>query len=268
MNMPRGMAPLFALFLFTNLATAQIGTSTITGRVTDATGGVVPNVQVSIVQTGTNFKYSSVTNQDGLYRIPSVEPGSENLTFEAGGFKKLVHDGIEVRTGDVLAMDAVLQLGNVTESIEVKGAAALLETETSATGTVVEGEILHKLPLYQRYINSTLNLVPGMTTAGYAYGGDLGAYHLAGQRNGSIGIFEDGVNGNDQKGGTGTIKPVQNSVAEVKVLTTTLPAEYGHSAGGVISVVKKSGTNELHGLAAMYCRSRRMQHRLFFDPLG
>jgi hypothetical protein len=141
----------------------------------------------------------------------------------------------------------------------------LLETETSATGAVMEGEVLYRLPLYQRYINSTLNLVPGMTTQGYAYGGSLGSYHLAGQRNGSIGIFEDGVNGNDQLGGTGTIKPIQNAVAEVKVVTTAMPAEYGHSAGGVISVVKKSGTNEFHGLMSAYGRSRRMQHRLFFD---
>jgi hypothetical protein len=106
-----------------------------------------------------------------------------------------------------------------------------------------------------------------MTTGGYAYGGDLGAYHLAGQRNGAIGIFEDGVNGNDQGGGTATIKPIQNSVAEVKVLTTVPPAEYGHSAGGVISVVKKSGTNEIHGMASWYGRTRMMQHRLFYDKV-
>jgi hypothetical protein len=77
-----------------------------------------------------------------------------------------------------------------------------------------------------------------MTTGGYAYGGSLGAYHLAGQRAGAIGIFEDGVNGNDQQGGTETTKPILNSVAEVRVMTTLPPAEYGHSAGGVISAVK------------------------------
>src|SRR6476660_10239478 len=98
----------------------------------------------------------------------------------------------------------------------------------------MSGNVLYEMPLYQRYINATLNLVPGMSSGGFAYGGDLGSYHLAGQRNGAIGIFEDGVNGNDQQGGTGTIKPLQNAVEEVKVLTTTLPAEYGHSAGGVI----------------------------------
>ena len=104
-----------------------------------------------------------------------------------------------------------------------------------------------------------------MTMGGYGYGGDFGAFHIAGQRNTTIGLFEDGVNANEQLSGTVGIKPIQNTVDEVKVLTTTLPAEYGHSAGGVVAVVKKSGTNELHGLAGDYGRTRRMQHRLFFD---
>jgi len=244
---------------------AQIGTSTITGRVIDASGAAVPNVSVVVVQKATNFTFPVTTNEEGIYRVPSLQPGSYRVTFESSGFKKSLRDDIELRTGDTLAVDMTMQVGQVTEQIEVSGATALLETETSATGTVVSGDTLYDMPLYQRYINSTLNLVPGMQSGGYAYGGSLGAYHLAGQRAGAIGIFEDGVNGNDQAGGTETIKPLQNSVAEVKVLTTLPPAEYGHSAGGVISVVKKSGTNEFHGMASWYGRTRRMQHRLFFD---
>ena len=246
-------------------AYAQIGTSTMTGRVTDTSGAVIPRVNVTVVQTTTNFTFNAVTNEEGLWRVLSLSPGSYRVTFEADGFKKTVREGIDLRTGDTLAVDVVLQVGNIAESVQVTSEAPLLETETSATGAVVEGDYLYKLPLYQRYVNSTLNLTPGMSAGGYAYGGDLGAYHLAGQRSGAIGIFEDGVNANDQQSGTGTIKPIQNAVEEVKVLTTVLPAEYGHSGGGVISVVKKSGTNELHGLASMYGRTRRMQHRLFFD---
>ncbi|HZT28724.1 MAG TPA: TonB-dependent receptor [Bryobacteraceae bacterium] len=267
MRLPGCWALGVAFVLFVGLASAQVGSSTITGRITDSTGAVIPKVSVSIVQTGTNYQFSAVTNEDGIYRVPSLSPGAYRISFEAAGFKKLVRDGIELRAGDVLAVDVALEVGAVTESVQVTGAAPLLETETSATGALVEGETLHKLPLYQRYINLTLNLVPGLSMGGYAYGGSLGSYHLAGQRNGAIGIFEDGVNGNEQTGGTTVIKPIQNSVEEVKVLTTTLPAEYGHSAGGVIAVVKKSGTNEFHGLAADYGRSRRMQHRLFFDNL-
>jgi Carboxypeptidase regulatory-like domain len=258
---------LLALANLASLGNAQVGSSTISGRVTDSTGSVVPRVNISILQAETNFQFTTVTNEEGLYRVPSLSPGTYRISFEAAGFKKLVRDGIELRAGDVLPVDVQLQVGLVSDSVEVTGAAPLLETETSATGAVVEGETLHKLPLYQRYINTTLNLVPGLSMGGYGYGGSLGAYHLAGQRNGAIGIFEDGVNGNEQTSGTTVIKPIQNSVEEVKVLTTTLPAEYGHSAGGVIAVVKRSGTNEFHGLAADYGRVRRMQHRLFFDNL-
>ena len=259
------MRTIAAFLAATAIAVAQIGTSTITGRVTDASGAVVPNVTVQILQKDTNITSHAVTNEDGIYRVPSLQPGAYRVTFESQGFKKTVRDDVEIRTGDTLAVDAALQVGQMTESVQVEGTAPLLETETSATRTVMSGTALYELPLYQRYINSTLSLVPGMSSGGYAYGGDLGSYHLAGQRNGAIGIFEDGVMGSDPQGGTAVVKPLQNSVAEVNVITTVPPAEYGHSAGGVISVVKKSGTNELHGMGSWYGRTRRMAHRRYFD---
>jgi Carboxypeptidase regulatory-like domain/TonB dependent receptor len=247
------------------ISLAQIGTSTITGRVTDSSGAVIPGVNVSIVQKATNFTSNVVTNSEGIYRVPSLIPGSYRVSFEASGFKRVVNDDVELRTGDTLAVDAAMQVGQITESVEVTSAAPLLETETSSTRTVMSGEVLYEMPLYQRYINTTMNLTPGMSQGGYAYGGSLGSYHLAGQRSGAIGIFEDGVVGASAQGGVDTIKPLQNSVAEVNVITTVPPAEYGHSAGGVISVVKKSGTNELHGMASWYGRTRIMQHRRYFD---
>ncbi len=260
------MKTFFAVFLATaTMAMAQIGTSTMTGRVTDASGAIVPNTTVTVVQKATNFTFNATTNEDGIYRVLSLQPGTYRVTFEAAGFKKAIRDEVELRTGDTLAVDMAMQVGQVSDAVEVTGGAQLLETETSATGTVMSGKVLYDMPLYQRFVNSTMNLVPGMTTGGYAYGGSLGSYHLAGQRAGAIGIFEDGVNGNDQGGGTETIKPIQNAMAEVKVITTVPPAEYGHSAGGVINAVKKSGTNEIHGMGSFYGRWRRMQHRLFFD---
>src|SRR5436190_19737728 len=145
-------------------ALAQIGTSTITGRVTDSSGAVAPNVTVSIVQKSTNFSYSTVTNTDGIYRVPSLQPGEYRATFEAPGFKKAVRDDIDLRTGDTLAVDMAMQVGAVSESIEVTGTAQLLQTETSSTGTVMSGNVLYEMPLYQRYINATLNLVPVMSS--------------------------------------------------------------------------------------------------------
>ncbi|HYI95362.1 MAG TPA: TonB-dependent receptor [Bryobacteraceae bacterium] len=247
------------------LAWAQIGTSTITGRVTDSSGAIIAGARVTVVQKTTNFTFNADTNTDGFYRVVSLQPGDYRVTVEAAGFKKAVFEDIVLTVDSTRAIDVSLTVGQLTETVEVTSTNELLETATSSTGTVVSGNTLYELPLYQRYVNSTLNLVPGMTSGGYAYGGSLGSYHLAGQRNGAIGIFEDGVNGNDQVGGTETIKPLQNSVAEVKVISTVPPAEYGHSAGGVVNVVKKSGTNEYHGMASWYGRTRNMQHRLYFD---
>ena len=175
------------MVIFASVSLAQIGTSTITGRVTDPSGSVVPNVTITVTQEETNFTFPATSNNEGLYRVLSLQPGKYKITFELQGFKKLVRDNVDLRVGDTLAVDAQLQVGEIGESIEVTAQTQLLETETSASGAVVEGEFLYKMPLYQRYINSTLNIIPGMTSGGYAYGGDLGAYHLAGQRNGAIG---------------------------------------------------------------------------------
>src|SRR4051794_2043465 len=140
-------------------AAAQIGTSTMTGRLTDSSNAVVPGAMVTVVQTGTNFTFNTTTNSDGLFRVLSLNPGMYRITAEAPGFKKSVRDEVELRTGDTLAVDFVLQVGNVTESVEVTGAASLLETETSATGTLMSGKVLYDMPLYQRFVNSTMNLV-------------------------------------------------------------------------------------------------------------
>src|SRR2546423_1110025 len=136
---------------------------------------------------------------------------------------------------------------------------------TDATGTVTEGETLYKLALYQRYITNAMSIVPGLSVITTGGTSGLSAYNVGGQRNTGTGFFEDGVFGADPIQGLTVIKPIENSVEEVKVLTGTLPAEYGHSAGGIITSVKKSGTNSLHGSASDYGRTRRMTHRQFFN---
>jgi len=244
---------------------AQLDTGTITGRVTYATGAAVPNVQVSVVQKENNFTFSSVTNGDGIYRVQSLQPGTYTVSFQAGGFKRVVQDGLVLRVGDVLPVDATLQVGAVNESIEVTAQSTLLETETSSTGTVTEGDTLYKLAMYQRYITNTMTIVPGLTNQTGGGTNGTGSFNVAGQRSTGISVLEDGVFVNDPQGSTTTIKPIMNSTDEVKVLTGTLPAEYGHSTGGVITTVKKSGTNQVHGMAADYGRTRRMTHRQYFN---
>ncbi len=254
------------LLTFGVMALGQTNTGTITGTVTDPTGAAIPNVQVSVVQTETNFESRAITNAEGLYRVQSLLPGNYRVAFESAGFKRIVQSGLALHVGDVLPVNATLELGQVTDSVQVASQATLLETETSSTGTVTGGETLYKMPLYQRYVLNSLNLMPGMTMNGYAYGGSLGGFNVAGQRSTGTAVFEDGVLGNDPQSSSGTdIKPIENAVEEVRVITGTLPAEYGHTTGGVVTVVKKGGANTVHGMAADLGRTRRMTHRQFFN---
>ena len=250
----RSCALFSALFIFLGLSShvfAQSSTGTITGTLTDPQGAAIAGAKVLVVETSTNFQANSVTNGDGLYRVQSLMPGTYDVTYEAPGFKKVVQKGLQLKVGDVLPVDAVLQLGQVTEQVEVSSKGTLLETENSSTSTVTEGDTLYKMPLYQRYVLNTLNLSPGVTMNGYAYGGSLGGFNVAGLRSTGTTVFEDGVFGNDPVESTGTdIKPVENSVGEVQLVTGTLPAEYGHTTGGVLTVAKKSGSNEYHGEAS------------------
>jgi hypothetical protein len=245
---------------------AQVDTATITGRVSDSTGASIANAQVRVVQKETNFQFAAVTNSEGIYRVQSLQPGTYQVTMEAAGFKRLVQDGITLRVGDVLPVNGELQIGAVTESVEVTAHSTLLETETSASGTVTEGDTLYKTAMYQRYVTNAMTIVPGLTTQTTGGTNGLSAFNVNGQRNTGTAFFEDGMFGVDPLASQLlTIKPILNSVEEVKVLTGTLPAEYGHSTSGVLTTVKKSGTNELHGSASDFGRTRRMTHRQFFN---
>ncbi len=162
MRMLRYFAVVFSIVLASNSAAfCQISTGTITGTVTDPLGAPVPNVQVTVVQIETNLEFKATTNEDGIYRVQSLLPGTYRVAFEAAGFKRMVQDGLILRVGDVLPVNSALQIGAVSESVEVKAQSTLLETETSSTGTVTEGEELYKLNMYQRYITNTMTIVPG-----------------------------------------------------------------------------------------------------------
>ena len=259
-------AMFIVLICFAFPAFGQVSTGTISGTVTDPSGAAIPNVQVSVVQIETNIETRVTTNAEGLYRVQSLQPGTYRLTFESAGFKRVVQTGLDLHVGSVLPVNTTMELGQLTDSVQVSAQGTLLETETSSSGSLTEGEVLYKMPLYQRYVLNALNLMPGMTMNGYAYGGSLGGFNIAGQRSTGTAVFEDGVLGNDPQSSSGNgIKPVENSVEEVKVVTGTLPAEYGHTTGGVMTVVKKGGTNSFHGMAADLGRTRRMTHRQFFN---
>ncbi|MCL6547060.1 MAG: carboxypeptidase-like regulatory domain-containing protein, partial [Bryobacteraceae bacterium] len=204
---------------------AQIENGNITGRVTDPTGAVVVGAQVTVTQTAMNFETVTVTNEEGLYRALNLRPGPYRITITAPGFKKLVRDGIDLRIGQTLAVNLVLEVGTLTESIEVRAQAQLLESETSATGATLRGDYFYSLPNYQKHPQAVLFFTPGVTFASNAFTGSMSGLQVNGLGHGTLGVFEDGAIGTMGARGAGFInETIANSIEDIKVITTALPA--------------------------------------------
>ncbi|MCW5976572.1 MAG: TonB-dependent receptor [Bryobacteraceae bacterium] len=234
------------------------GSATIVGTVTDQTGARVVGAQVNVVNTGTRFTANGVTNQDGDYYVPYLIPGAYLLTIEASGFKRYVRDGITLRINETPRIDVQLEVGAVTEAINVSGAAPLLETETAATGQIMEGQTIVKIPVLQKYAFRILLYLPGTS--------NINGQHVVGQRERAIGFTLDGVGGKEPVrsmiGATNQVTSTTiDAFQEVKLWTTGMPAEFGHSAGGLLSVVYKSGSNEFHGSAEDRYIQKALIHR-------
>ncbi|MBL8294715.1 MAG: TonB-dependent receptor [Bryobacterales bacterium] len=261
----RGRAPLvlvLGMVLSAIPSHAQTGQGVITGSVTDVSGATIPGVAISAVNQETNFTYNAVATEEGIYRIPYMNPGMYRISFSRPGFKALVQSGIQVRSTETARLDVSLSVGEVVERVEVSAGAALLETETSSTGHLVTGKQLNTLPTPQMKIESMLFFVAGVTS-------QAGNGHAVGGRTRAFQMTNDGVMGTTP--GTGQISTARNistsphNMEEVKVLTTALPAEYGHSGGGVMSITYKSGTNQFHGLAEERYVQKQMIHRAWQD---
>ena len=235
-----------AALLLPSLSHAQTGQGTIVGTVSDVTGAVIPGVAVTSTNRDTRVNRNTESNAAGIYRIPYLNPGYYEINFETDGFKKLLRSNVQVRSAETVRVNVLLEVGTVVETIEVSAASQLLETETSATGDLVPGEILTSVPTPQMKIQSILWYMAGVTNQG-GYG------HVAGQRSRAFQATMDGVSGMEPvRGAVSTnrfLATVQHNMQEVKLLTTALPAEYGHSGGGIMNISYKSGTNQLHGLA-------------------
>ncbi|HET8549900.1 MAG TPA: carboxypeptidase regulatory-like domain-containing protein [Bryobacteraceae bacterium] len=260
--MLRGVVTL--LFAAWAMLAQSTGTATIVGTVTDSTGARIPAAKVVVVNTETQFISSTATNADGDYYISYLNPGTYRLTIEAPGFRQHVRDGIVLRTSETPRLDVQLELGSVTETVKVTAAAPLLETETSATGQVLEGETIVKIPVLQKYAFRILLYLPGTT--------NINGQHVVGQRERSLGYTLDGIGGKEPVRSNFNTNQVTSTtidaLQEVKLFTTGMPAEYGHSGGGLLSTVFKSGTNQLHGSAEDRYINKEMIHRTRLEQLA
>ena len=196
--------------------------------------------------------------------MPYLAPSTYRLSIEAAGFKKYVREGIVVRTGEMPRIDIQLEVGAVTESVNVTGAPPLLDTETASSGQVLDGDLLVKVPVSQKRAIRMLFYMPGANA--------IGGFTVLGQRARAMGYTVDGINGKEPgigatNGTDAQISTTQDAFEEVKLYTTGAPAELGHSAGGLMSIVFKSGTNQLHGSAENRYINKQMIHRNYLEQL-
>jgi hypothetical protein len=226
--------------------------------VTDSSGAVIPQAIIAVVNTATSFRSETITSAEGSYYVPYLNPGNYQVTAEAAGFKRYVHDGLVVRTGETPRVDITLELGATTESITVSGAAPLLATETAVAGQVLRGESVIRIPVGQTAASRMLFYYPSVISSS--------GYHILGQRSRGITFTMDGVTakipGRATFGDNDEIIQVSpEGIQEAKVTSTGMPAEQGHAAGGGINVVMKSGTNEPHGSLGFQHVWKRAGHR-------
>ena len=255
---------LIALLLLLAPAFAQNNTGIISGRVTDPSGAVVPNAQITVTQTETNVDATSETNSDGLFRVPSLITGPYRITVTASGFKKEVRDGLTLRIGENLNVEFRLDVGAVSESVEVTGALPLLDTQTSSTGQVMQGDYFYKLPNYQHWSKGVLYYTPQVGSSNSPWPGALGNWNINGGQTYQTAQYEDGIMATSMDGGT-TLNNIEVGIEEVKVLTSAMPAEYGHATAGALIFVKKGGANQFHGEGGYLFKSTSMMHRRFFQ---
>jgi hypothetical protein len=243
---------------------AQNSTGIISGRVTDPSGAVVAGAAITITQTETNVDYASGTNSDGLFRAVGLPTGTYRVTVNAAGFKKSVRDGLLLRIGENQDLEVKLEVGAVAETVEVTGALPLLDTQSSAAGQVMEGEYFYELPNYQHWEKGVLYYTPQVEFSGGVWPGALGNFNINGGQTWQTATYEDGIISTTMDGGT-TINSVSVGVEEIKVITGAMPAEYGHATSGALLVVKKAGTNSLHGEGGYLFKNQDMMERRFFQ---
>jgi hypothetical protein len=271
----------FVLMLWCPLVSGQTSTATLRGRVRDATGAAVPGATVSVKNNSTGVSVNAITDQSGNYVAPYLLPGQYTLTVEHAGFQKFAQTDISLAVGQQSSLDVALVVGAVNETVTVSEAAPLLDTDSSAVSTTIDNKQVASLPLDGRVALGLAALVPGVIPGGGNAGSSIGAVNgsiylisytpwISGTRNATNDVLQDGIPLGLPNTNAGTLTmgisgPTVDALQEFRVFSSTPPAEYGRTGGGVISYASKSGANQIHGSAFEYARNSVLDANNYFN---
>ena len=253
---------LLALLLVTVSSYAQ-GLGSIAGRITDPEGASVANAKVTALQVGTGFSRSALSDTEGLFVIPSLQPATYDLSVEANGFSTARESGIVLLADQTLTVNVGLKLGMTTEVVTVSSNTLQVDVATSTIKQVIEQQRISELPLNGRNAAQLTLLVAGAVNSPNG-GADQGAtktfpgavtFSANGTRQNSISYQLDGGNYVDEYTNVNQPFPFPDALQEFSVQTSNYSAEYGSNAGGVVNVITKSGTNNFHGDAFEFVRN-------------
>jgi outer membrane receptor protein involved in Fe transport len=251
---------LLLLLAATTPVLGQVTTASVTGTVTDNTGAVLRGATVVAVNRSTNVEYNATSNDAGVYTITGLPLGSYVIKAEAQGFKKVTTNPITLESGQIARVQLALEVGGITEEVEVAGVNPILQTENAVVGEVITGTTVVALPLNGRNFAQLTLLTPGVQTHAPTSFTEAnptvssGRPYVNGQREQSNNFMLDGVDQNEAVDNQIAYYPSPDAIAEIRIDTNNYSAEYGNVAGGVVSAITKSGTNDYHGSAFVFAR--------------
>src|SRR3984957_16911329 len=244
---------LVVLLAFPLACYAQTYNGTIVGNVTDASGAAVAGAKVTVVNTGTNNTFTATTSHQGEYSVAQLPIGMYAVHITMSNFKEFVSTGVEVHVSTTTEVNASLQVGSVTEKVEIQANDVQVQTVSAEVGEVVDGTQVRELPLNGENFVGLTQLSPGVSAAASYDGTGKG---LSGGVNFSVNgnpytnnlFLVDGVNNNDVGSNrTILVYPAVDTIAEFKMIRNSYGAEYGQASGAIISLTTRSGTNQIHG---------------------
>jgi outer membrane receptor protein involved in Fe transport len=257
-------------------ARAQFDTATIVGTVKDNSGAVVPGASVTLTNVDTGLSAMRVSDENGSFEFVTVRVGAYRIIAELQGFATALADGVQAKVGARQRVDLLLQPGAVSETVEVVGAASLLETDSSQRGHTIQAEQVVELPLNGREYSGLLLLSPGVRNiSSIGTGSSLtareGSFNVNGLRSTYNNFLLDGLDNNaygtsNQGFSNQVMQPSPDSLAEFRVVTNNMSAEFGRAGGATINVATRSGTNAMRGSAWEFYRDTALNATGFFKP--